>query len=136
VWVQPDEVTGLEQLKVLAMERWAMSGKLPPRHEFWQLDPQTVEWMLRRENIWAAGVLQKIMIQAMRPDATHQQLMLAAIVAKDVRNRLLGKPTEKHVHAGHVLVEFQGLDPDRLPQGRPEDGSEVVEVEPVDGDAE
>jgi hypothetical protein len=58
------------------------------------------------------------------------------MVSRDVLNRLLGKPTEKHVHQGHVMVEFQGLDPERLPGARPEDSTEVVEVEPLDADGE
>jgi hypothetical protein len=135
-WVKPDEITGLEQLKVVAMERWAMSGKMPPRHEFWLLDPQTWEWMSQRMGIWAAGVQMKILKMAMAQDASDKMLMLAGMISKDALNRLLGKPTEKHLHAGHVLVEFQGLDPDRLPKQRPEDATEVVEVEPIDGDAE
>jgi hypothetical protein len=54
------------------------------------------------------------------------------MTAKDMLNRKLGRPIERVMSVGHVVVEFAGLDPSKLPDARPEDASEVVEVAPVD----
>ena len=50
----------------------------------------------------------------------------------DMLDRKLGRPVERVMSVGHVLVEFQGLDPSKLPSAPPTDQSEIVQVAPVD----
>lgn len=134
-WLEPDQVSGVEMLKIAALELWAMTGKRPPGHEAWLLDPQAVEIQLKRLGIWSVGVQTRILQRAMAPQASIRELELADGVARNALDRLLGKPAEKVAVAGHVVVEFAGLDPDALPGEAPKDQTEVVDLPPP-GDQE
>lgn len=134
-WLEPDQVSGAEMLKIWALEEWARTGKPPRGHETWVLDPQIVELTLKRLGIHAVGVQTRILQRAMLPHAEIRELELAEGVARNALDRLLGKPAERVAVQGHVVVEFAGLDPDALPGEPPKDTTEVIDLPPPDSDA-
>lgn len=127
-WVADDQLQGAEMLKILALEQWAETGRKPPGFEAWLQDAEAVELQLRRLAKWSFGVQTRILQNAMRPQAQIRDLELAEAISRNVLDRLLGKPAERVAVAGHVVVEFAGLDPDALPTDPPKDETEVVDL--------
>jgi hypothetical protein len=76
----------------------------------------------------------KALDHALKPGATEQAITTGAMTAKDLLNRKLGRPIERVQTLGHVVIHFDGIDPSKLPDARPEDVAEVVDLPPVGED--
>jgi hypothetical protein len=125
-------ITKEAQLRWIALARLAQTGKRPASLDDWQADPQTVDAVLGYRVATALAMQQRAMDRGLAPDAASQDVVAGAMAAKNVLDRKLGRPVERVMSVGHVLVEFQGLDPSKLPDAPPEDQSEVVDVALVD----
>jgi hypothetical protein len=84
----------------------------------------------------ALAMQQRAMDRGLGPEAVAQDVTTGAMAAKNVLDRKLGRPIERVQTLGHVVVEFAGLDPSKLPDARPLDATEIVEVAPIDEDEE
>jgi hypothetical protein len=130
--VSPNGITKEAQLRWIALAKLAQTGKRPAALDNWQADPQTVDAVLGCMVPTALAMQQKAMDRGLDPEASAQDVVTGAMAAKNVLDRKLGRPVERVQTLGHVVIEFAGLDPSKLPDARPEDATEVVEVAPID----
>jgi hypothetical protein len=103
-------------------QRW------PARFLDMEQDPRLADVWFRRMGVVAAGVQLRAMMRAMNKYASVGDVNNGVTAARDVQNRLYGKPIERMAIAGRVKVEFGGLNPDAFPKEPREAQSEIVDI--------
>jgi hypothetical protein len=106
----------------------------PANLEAWQPNAYELDEILGYMSAEALAAQHRAMTAAFKKDAPPQVVGMAALVAKNVLDRRYGRPVERRMSVGHVNVVFEGLRPELLPSGVPEDSSAVVDVGAVGDD--
>jgi hypothetical protein len=123
--------TAYDELIVAALEMWARTGKKPTNLKRFEISPEIADTVLSHLSAKAMAVQNKALDLALKPDATHPAIEAGIAVSRNVLDRRLGKPVERTAVMGKVQVIFEGIHPELLPSGPPEDKAEIVEI---DGD--
>jgi hypothetical protein len=118
-------------LIVGALEMWARTGKKPKNPKRFDISPEMADIVLGHLSAKALAVQNKALDLALKLKATHPEIEAGIAVSRNVLDRRLGKPVERTAVIGKVQVIFDGLHPELLPSGPPENKAEIVEI---DGD--
>jgi hypothetical protein len=123
--------TAYDELIVYALESWARDGKKPKNPKRFDISPEVADTVMEYLSAKAMAVQNKALDQALKRDASHPEMDAGITVSRNVLDRRFGKPVERTAVVGKVQVIFDGLHPELLPSGPPEDKAEIVEI---DGD--
>lgn len=117
-------VAGSDLLQLVALKTAVFKGKpIPKRFLSRVLSPETIE-LSQKLAMPAVIALQDHLVHKGFTTDDPQVLRVALAAATDIKDRVMGKPTERLQVASNVRVVFSGLDLERLPAPHPTPGGE------------